>query len=1107
MSCHRIVILASLALVIAAAAAAQTGQPFVPAQTWYTDAAGDGAEIDAQGDIWVEVDGIPGMTGGDHSHPVPAEVQQGIDGAPDYRLSPTRRHLYAYGSASGNTQGVRMYLYAVPETDGASLDFIAGEMTFTDGIAFERFFDLGVPDLASYFFAVSDSDGGPAQRIWWVNLASGATGLTNDLSPSVQPDVTFAPNGIAAFLRHDGTFPNQSSYYFIELCDDDLGMRVNQGGAPYDDLDGPDVATAFLAGDVVNGFLGEVLHDGSVIGVSPLDACGGATDPVGACCVDGACIDGVTEGDCADLGGEWQGAGTDCQGIDCPDVPAAQLTLTGTGPATTTPLTPTTFSFTCANIGDAEAQNTAITVYLPSNDVTFVSAGQGGLHLPSQGRVVWQMGTLPAGDQVTVTLTLEAGCDANRIYIGNYSAVASDTPVAIGSPAVISELELPSTTPLVAGTSATVPLGEPVDTGETITYTLALTNDGAEDRGGLNVAVNYGPHVAFDGVVNDGGGIVTDEGFRFLWEGDLAAGQSAQVTVRVAVVQCRQGENLQTQLNGGLTIGLFNSCGQFIQGIAAPGPVTVAPSDAVTSVTVTSTPAPRVVDAAWFPVPTLVRPDEAVEVEWRLVNRGAAPLALADTRCQLGALVPDGDPPFLQPPPAGTAWDAAQNQITFDGTVAAGDTVRVRFGAIVPADADCQLTMSATVATGDCATLAQAFRRLITVPEPIASPHLLASTDWGEIGRGQPDSSSTVDPWLCFTGEIFWDPSANHDGSFWLAGLPSYRVDPASLALTVLDQGFTTDIGLANITGVVEDSTSGVVYLAGNTFDQGQALLGLRAWDPDTDQRTVVYDEVRDVDPRLGTPHALVLDDQGHLAVGTGFGVFRIDPADTTDAVLHSDPLLPSGALNLALLPDGRYAVADNVFGTTPEPLVAIDPTDGTHTVLVPDLNQPAGAPTIPYLAAAADDSNRVFLATQQGAVTMVDLRTSPATLTPLFSSLQGLGGLTWMGGGEGGEATPVSDLPHVPNDLVLGGATPNPFNPRTTVRFELPRPGRVTLELFDVRGRLVTTLVDADLAAGRHEVVWRGADAEGRAVASGAYLARLRAGGEARTAKLLLAR
>jgi hypothetical protein len=152
----------------------------------------------------------------------------------------------------------------------------------------------------------------------------------------------------------------------------------------------------------------------------------------------------------------------------------------------------------------------------------------------------------------------------------------------------------------------------------------------------------------------------------------------------------------------------------------------------------------------------------------------------------------------------------------------------------------------------------------------------------------------------------------------------------------------------------------------------------------------------------------------------------------------------------------------------------------------VPDLNEPAGAPTIPYLAAAADDSNRVFLATQQGAVTMVDLRTSPATLTPLFSSLQGLGGLTWMGRGDGGGATPVSDLPVVPTELVLGGAAPNPFNPRTTVRFELPRSGRATLELFDVRGRLVTTLVDADLAAGRHEVVWRGADAEGRAVASG---------------------
>ncbi len=64
----------------------------------------------------------------------------------------------------------------------------------------------------------------------------------------------------------------------------------------------------------------------------------------------------------------------------------------------------------------------------------------------------------------------------------------------------------------------------------------------------------------------------------------------------------------------------------------------------------------------------------------------------------------------------------------------------------------------------------------------------------------------------------------------------------------------------------------------------------------------------------------------------------------------------------------------------------------------------------------------------------------------------------------------------------------PNPFNPRTTLRFHLDRPGRVRLEIVDMRGRRVRRLVDASLTAGDHQEVWNGRDDSGRAVASGVY-------------------
>ena len=88
-----------------------------------------------------------------------------------------------------------------------------------------------------------------------------------------------------------------------------------------------------------------------------------------------------------------------------------------------------------------------------------------------------------------------------------------------------------------------------------------------------------------------------------------------------------------------------------------------------------------------------------------------------------------------------------------------------------------------------------------------------------------------------------------------------------------------------------------------------------------------------------------------------------------------------------------------------------------------------------------------------------------------------------------------------------LGPVVPNPFNPRARIEFALGSTARVQLDLYDVRGRLVRSLVDATLEPGLHHAEWDGRDARGRAVASGAYLALLRTGGEQRRTKLVLLR
>ncbi len=88
-----------------------------------------------------------------------------------------------------------------------------------------------------------------------------------------------------------------------------------------------------------------------------------------------------------------------------------------------------------------------------------------------------------------------------------------------------------------------------------------------------------------------------------------------------------------------------------------------------------------------------------------------------------------------------------------------------------------------------------------------------------------------------------------------------------------------------------------------------------------------------------------------------------------------------------------------------------------------------------------------------------------------------------------------------------LSQNSPNPFNPATVIRFSLPQPSQVEIEVYDVSGRLVKTLVHEQYVAGEHEVTWRGKDARGRNVASGVYFYSMHAGTFSSSHKMLLAR
>ena len=79
-----------------------------------------------------------------------------------------------------------------------------------------------------------------------------------------------------------------------------------------------------------------------------------------------------------------------------------------------------------------------------------------------------------------------------------------------------------------------------------------------------------------------------------------------------------------------------------------------------------------------------------------------------------------------------------------------------------------------------------------------------------------------------------------------------------------------------------------------------------------------------------------------------------------------------------------------------------------------------------------------------------------------------------------------------LPTAFALNGNAPNPFNPATTISYEVPQPAHITLTVYNLLGQEVVRLVDTALAPGRYTVSWHATNARGQAVASGVYLYRL---------------
>lgn len=200
-------------------------------------------------------------------------------------------------------------------------------------------------------------------------------------------------------------------------------------------------------------------------------------------------------------------------------------------------------------------------------------------------------------------------------------------------------------------------------------------------------------------------------------------------------------------------------------------------------------------------------------------------------------------------------------------------------------------------------------------------------------------------------------------------------------------------------------------------------------------------------------------------------------------------------------LPDSGYSV-DNLAPGVPQQIVADYRGDGVALVW-----QPAAEPDFQYY--------RIYRAVDP------DFVPSPGNLLheTALSTWEDATEDPWLfhyriaavdhAGNEGEAGVPglVSGLPDVraPLRTALLAAAPNPFNPSTTLAFDLAAAGPVRLAVYDAAGRLVATLLDEHRDAGRHRVVWDGRDRNGRMAAAGVYLYRLQSGSFMATRRMVL--
>ena len=465
--------------------------------------------------------------------------------------------------------------------------------------------------------------------------------------------------------------------------------------------------------------------------------------------------------------------------------------------------------------------------------------------------------------------------------------------------------------------------------------------------------------------------------------------------------------------------------------------------------------------------------------------------------------------------PVLAAWDFVNGDANVD--TEAGDPVASHNHGTMTFSALAGHSPGNLVAPGYGVSMLLAKTEDIAVEVPLEEDHWVAGLEWVESLGADIVSSSL--------GYVDWYDYADLDGN---TAITTIAADLAAARGLVVVTSAGNDRGTTGYLIAPGDADSvitvGAVDINGNT-----------AWfsspGPTADGRIKPDVAALGVSNTLANP----TDDLAYVtASGTSFAcpltsgvvALMLERVPALTPVLVAEALRATASQSATPDNDQGWGIVDALAAVTWfGPVIAHDPVPATTASTAPvsvvgeitdRLGLDAGTARLHYRVNGGPWSETPLLSTGQPGWFAADIPGQPwQTQVDYYlaaASVNGIG-TTWPYAGAdepvtyyvtGSSGTGGDQLPALSK---LQGAVPNPFNPRTSLRYSLARSGAVRLQVFDLQGRLVRTLLDGQQGAGAHAVPWDGRDEAGRAVASGTYLARLRAPDTVAQQKMLLVR